>query len=60
VEGGEPVLLVGETGVGKTAGVQFLADQTGRLVFSKIEDRSVLGPNIITPYHTGSNPESRI
>ena len=30
VESGEPVLLVGETGVGKTAGVQFIADQTGR------------------------------
>ena len=30
VERGEPVLLVGETGVGKTASVQFLADQTGR------------------------------
>ena len=30
VEVGEPVLLVGETGVGKTASVQFLADQTGR------------------------------
>jgi midasin (ATPase involved in ribosome maturation) len=30
VEGGEPVLLVGETGVGKTASVQFLAEQTGR------------------------------
>ena len=32
VEGGEPVLLVGETGVGKTASVQFLAEQTGRSV----------------------------
>ncbi len=30
VESGEPVLLVGETGVGKTASVQFLAQQTGR------------------------------
>ena len=30
VESGEPVRLVGETGVGKTAGVQFIADQTGR------------------------------
>jgi midasin len=26
----EPVLLVGETGVGKTASVQFLARETGR------------------------------
>ena len=41
MEGGEPVLLVGETGVGKTAGVQFLADQTGRLVFT---DRKSIRP----------------
>ena len=27
---GEPLLLVGETGVGKTTSVQFLAEKTGR------------------------------
>ena len=30
VTAGEPVLLVGETGVGKTTSVQFLAEKTGR------------------------------
>ena len=30
VTSSEPVLLVGETGVGKTTSVQFLAEKTGR------------------------------
>jgi midasin len=38
VESGEPVLLVGETGVGKTASVQFLAQQTGRSDSTYVSD----------------------
>ena len=29
----EPVLLVGETGTGKTSSVQYLAEQLGKLIF---------------------------
>jgi midasin len=37
----EPVLLVGETGTGKTATVQYLADKTGhRLVVINMNQQS--------------------
>ena len=32
----EPVLLVGETGTGKTSSVQYLAQQMGTLIFKRI------------------------
>jgi MoxR-like ATPase len=45
VESGEPVLLVGETGVGKTASVQFLAQQTGRSDSTYVSDLDPLHPH---------------